>query len=79
MNIYQERVTYNKEVQTMQTETETQTPSEDDIRERLLREREAAEAEEREKQLEEESLLLDKEIEQEIRGTPVCKIWWFGI
>ncbi|KAK7687951.1 hypothetical protein QCA50_009170 [Cerrena zonata] len=62
-----ERVTYNKEVQTMQTETETQTPSEDDIRERLLREREAAEAEEREKQLEEESLLLDKEIEQEIR------------
>lgn len=67
--IFQERVTYNKEVQTMQTETETQTTSEDEIRERLIREREVAEAEERERQLEEESLQLDKEIEQEIRGT----------
>ncbi|CAL1714970.1 unnamed protein product [Somion occarium] len=64
-----ERVTYNKEVQTMTSESETETPSEDDIRERILREREVAEAErlEKEKQLEEESARLDKEIEQEIR------------
>lgn len=54
----------------MTSESETETPSEDDIRERILREREVAEAErlEKEKQLEEESARLDKEIEQEIRG-----------
>ncbi|KAI0077731.1 WD40 repeat-like protein [Panus rudis PR-1116 ss-1] len=65
-----ERVTYNKEVQTMTSEEgETAKSPEDEARERLAREREAAEAErvEREKQLEEESLQLDKEIEQEIR------------
>lgn len=46
------------------------TPSEDEIRQRILREREAAEAEraQRDKELEEESVQLDKEIEQEIRG-----------
>lgn len=47
------------------------TPSnEEEIRQRVLREREQAEAERaREKELEEESVQLDKEIEQEIRGS----------
>ena len=45
-------------------------PSEEEIRQRILREREAADAErvQREKELEEESVQLDKEIEAEIRG-----------
>lgn len=43
---------------------------EEEIRQRILRERETAEAErfQREKELEEESVQLDKEIEAEIRG-----------
>ena len=45
--------------------------SEEDIRQRILRDREAIEAERmaRDKELEAESEQLDKEIEQEIRGT----------
>lgn len=44
-------------------------PSEEEIRQRILREREAAEAERaKEKEMEEESARLDKLIEQEIRG-----------
>lgn len=65
-----ERVIYNKEVQTMAFEEESSTAtSEEEIRQRLLREREVAEAEraQREKELEEESVQLDKEIEAEIR------------
>lgn len=42
-------------------------PSEEEIRERVLKERDAAEAE-RLKELEELSEQLDKEIEMEIRG-----------
>ena len=67
----QERVIYNKEVQTMAFEDESSTAaSEEEIRQRILREREAADAEraQRDKELEEESVQLDKEIEQEIRG-----------
>ncbi|GJE91137.1 WD40 repeat domain-containing protein [Phanerochaete sordida] len=65
-----ERVIYNKEVQTMAFDDESSTaPAEEEIRQRVLREREAAEAEraQREKELEEESVQLDKEIEAEIR------------
>ncbi|KAI0644189.1 dynein intermediate chain [Trametes meyenii] len=64
-----ERVIYNKEVQTMEVETEPVAASEDEIRERLLREREAAEAERiaHEQELEAESKQLDEEIAQEIR------------
>lgn len=49
---------------------ETAGPSEEDLRQRVLREREAAETERtsRDKELEEESVQLDKEIEEEIRG-----------
>ena len=66
----QERVSYNKEVQTMAYEEESKAagPSEGEIRERILREREAAEAE-RIKELDELSEQLDKEIEMEIRGS----------
>ena len=44
--------------------------SEEELRLRILREREAAEAERatKDKELEEESVQLDKEIEEEIRG-----------
>lgn len=48
----------------------TSMSSEEELRQRIMREREAAEAERaaRDKELEEESVQLDKEIEQEIRG-----------
>ncbi|TCD65904.1 hypothetical protein EIP91_002019 [Steccherinum ochraceum] len=65
-----ERVTYNKEIQTMEVEAEDTGPLEEEIRERILKEHDAAaEAERiaRDKELEEESIQLDKEIEQEIR------------
>ncbi|KAK7445441.1 hypothetical protein VKT23_014860 [Stygiomarasmius scandens] len=66
-----ERVIYNKEVQTMAIETETQTPEEDDSKRRTLTEAdlEALQAA-RDKELEEESVQLDKEIEEEIREIP---------
>ena len=56
--------------QTMEVQVETpEVPSEEEIRQRVIREREAAEAERaREKEMEEESARLDKLIEQEIRG-----------
>lgn len=63
---------YNKEIQTTAVETETPVIDEEDIRQRVLREREReAEAEQaaRERELEEESVRLDKEIEEVIRGT----------
>lgn len=70
VHVWQERVTYNKEIQTTDMETEIDPSTEEEIRQRVLRERELAEAVERqrEKELEEESVQLDKEIEQEIRG-----------
>lgn len=65
----QERVIYNKEVQTTAIETDSHTIDEDDIRERFLRERDIeTERIARDKELEEESVQLEKEIEQEIRG-----------
>ncbi|KAF5355315.1 hypothetical protein D9758_006013 [Tetrapyrgos nigripes] len=66
-----ERVTYNKEVQTMATETETSTPEEDDTHRRTLTEAELETLQAaRDKELEEESVQLDKEIEEEIRDIP---------
>ncbi len=62
-------MTYDKDVQTAEIIVEAG-PSEEDIRERILRERELEDQEKlrKEKELEEESAQLDKDIEQEIRG-----------
>ncbi|KAL5492400.1 hypothetical protein ACEPAI_3847 [Sanghuangporus weigelae] len=63
-----ERVTYDKDVQTTEIAIETTVPNEEEIRQRILREKEA-EAEKLEKErkrLEEEDEKLEKEIEQEI-------------
>jgi hypothetical protein len=60
---------YNKDVQTTAIETDSQGEDEDDLRERILRERDLeAERIARDKELEEESVQLEKDIEQEIRG-----------
>ncbi|GBE86492.1 Dynein intermediate chain 1 [Sparassis crispa] len=63
-----ERVIYNKEVQTVELESEPLVFPEQ-LLERIQREREAAEAEHaaHDKELEEESVKLEQEIEQEIR------------
>jgi dynein intermediate chain len=61
---------YSREVQTTAIETDSPDDSEDEIRERIIREREIeAERIARDKELEEESVQLEKEIEQEIRGS----------
>ncbi|KAF8223518.1 WD40 repeat-like protein [Tricholoma matsutake] len=63
-----ERVIYNKEVQTTAAETEPSIDYEEELRQRIIREREVeAERAARDKELEEESVKLDEEIEQEIR------------
>ncbi|KAF9462959.1 dynein intermediate chain [Collybia nuda] len=63
-----ERVIYNKEVQTTAVETDTPRFDEDELRQRVYREKEfEAERAARDKELEEESVKLEKEIEQEIR------------
>ena len=65
----QERVTYNKEIQTTDFEEPAQPPDEEEIRERIFHERDLLDAERaREKALEEESVQLDNEIEKELRG-----------
>jgi hypothetical protein len=70
--IIQERVIYNKEVQTTAIETEPSVEYEEELRQRIYRERDLeAERVARDKELEEESVKLDEEIEQEIRGTRV--------
>lgn len=67
--LFQERVTYDKDVQTADVLIETRGPSEDEIRQQILREKDTeAEKLAREKELEEENAKLEKEIEQEIRG-----------
>jgi dynein intermediate chain, cytosolic len=62
---------YNKEIQTASVETDT-SPDEEFIRQRILREKEdeleAERVAQRDKDLEEESVQLDREIEQELRG-----------
>ena len=66
----QERVIYNKEVQTMPVETEVPHDYEEQLRQRIYRERDVeADRIARDKALEEESVKLEQEIEQEIRGT----------
>jgi predicted ATPase with chaperone activity len=68
----QERVIYNKEVQTTAIETEPSVEYEEELRQRIYRERDLeAERAARDKELEEESVKLDEEIEQEIRGTRI--------
>ena len=69
----QERVLYNKEVQTRDVGEETDADAvhaEAELRERILRERiaEAESAAAREKELDEDSVKLEKEIEADIRG-----------
>ena len=71
--IRQERVLYNKEVQTRDVDEENDTSVaqvEAELRERILRERlaEAETAAAREKELDEESVRLEKEIEADIQG-----------
>ncbi|KAJ3576461.1 hypothetical protein NP233_g419 [Leucocoprinus birnbaumii] len=64
-----ERVIYNKEVQTTAMETEMNMQDiEEEIRQRIMREKEAeAERVAQDRELEEESVKLDQEIEEEIR------------
>ncbi|KAF8159787.1 WD40-repeat-containing domain protein [Crassisporium funariophilum] len=65
---HKERVIYNKEVQTTFVETEPSPDYEDELRQRIMRERDAdAERAARDQELEEESVKLEQEIEQEIR------------
>ena len=73
--VRQERVLYNKEVQTRDVGEENDADAaqaEAELRERILRERlaEAESAAAREKELDEESVRLEKEIEADIRGKP---------
>lgn len=62
-----ERITYSREVQTVDFDEEPTGPSEEDIRRRIQSELEAAQAQ-REKELKEENDQLAKEIEEQIRG-----------
>ncbi|KAI9440509.1 WD40 repeat-like protein [Lactarius indigo] len=63
-----ERVTYNKEIQTADIDPDPGSTSHEDIREHVLREREpTADPERALEKLEEESAILDREIEEEIR------------
>ena len=67
----QERVTYNKEIQTTD-EFNAGSASDDETSEPLFREREATVDPERAlERLEEESATLDREIEEEIRGPSI--------
>jgi dynein intermediate chain len=65
----QERVTYNKEIQTADLESDTDSSDDKEVREPISRERETTVGPERAlERLEEESAILDREIEEEIRG-----------
>jgi hypothetical protein len=66
----QERVIYNKEVQTTEVATEPiVSPTVEVSQQRISREQQEAEkAAARDKELEEETIQLEKEIEDEIRG-----------
>ena len=65
-----ERVTYNKEIQTADIEPEPRSTFNDDFREHVTRERELTVDPERAlEKLEAESAILDREIEEEIRGS----------
>jgi len=65
----QERVTYNKEIQTADLESDSGSTSDGELREPIFRERDTTVEPERAlERLEEESATLDREIEEEIRG-----------
>lgn len=67
----QQKVIYNKEVQTAEIETEPTGPTEEELRARIRQEEEAEWERlraERDQELEEEARKLDREIEEEIRG-----------
>jgi dynein intermediate chain, cytosolic len=67
--VIQERVIYNKEVQTSAVETDSLDVYEEEIRRKILKEQDAEiEQAARDRELEEESVQLEKEIEREIRG-----------
>lgn len=73
-DLTQERLTYDKDVQTAAIETDSSDADEDEAPDRTQREQDlAAEQLARDKALEEESEQLEKEIEQEIRGS--CHIF----
>jgi dynein intermediate chain, cytosolic len=65
----QERVTYNKEIQTADIESNAGSASDEEVKEPIFREREITVDPER--TLEEESATLDREIEEEIRGLSI--------
>lgn len=68
----QERVTYNKEIQTADINFDIGATSDEDVREPVSREIETTVDPERTLgRLEEESATLDREIEEEIRGLPI--------
>lgn len=68
-HLAQERVTYNKEIQTADLESDSSSSSDGEVREPIFRERETTvEPEQMLERLEEESAILDREIEEEIRG-----------
>jgi hypothetical protein len=68
----QERVTYNKEIQTTEIEFNAGSASDDEPSEPLFHERETTVDPERAlERLEEESATLDREIEEEIRGLSI--------
>jgi hypothetical protein len=62
-----DRITYSREVQTVDFEEEPTGPSEEEIRRRIQAEVEAAQAQ-REKELKDENDQIVKEIEEQIRG-----------
>jgi dynein intermediate chain len=70
----QQKVIYNKEVQTAEVETEPTGPTEEELRARIRQEEEAEwerQRAEKEQELEEEARKLEKEIEDEIRGKSI--------
>ncbi|KAK0446713.1 WD40-repeat-containing domain protein [Armillaria borealis] len=65
-----ERVIYSKSVQTVEVETVSSAAFEEELRQRVLKERETDVEEALDRELEAESVKLDEEIEQEIQDIP---------
>ncbi|KAK0467267.1 WD40-repeat-containing domain protein [Desarmillaria tabescens] len=65
-----ERVIYSKSVQTVEVETVPSAAFEEELRQRVLKEKEAEAEEALDQELEAESVKLDEEIEQEIQEIP---------
>ncbi|KZT55832.1 WD40 repeat-like protein [Calocera cornea HHB12733] len=62
-----QKVTYNKEIQTADLDSEDEQPSEEEIRTRIHREQEAERVAAKEREMEEESIRMEQELEEEIR------------